>query len=341
MPEAETSQQAELEASTTRWMLAGLILMGMFVVAFPLFRFYEPAQRADARAEQLQFLAAQGAEVYGANCASCHGAAGSGAIAPAIGAKDFLESVNDRQLAQLIAVGIPGSEMVAYANDFGGPLTSEEIKSVTTYLRSLEEDAPAMANWRTPLDDSSLSGQNLYVLACSRCHGVDLKGDTALGYPNISQGSITQMESDDWIIARISDGYQEMPKFGRVLTQDQIASIVAFMRTGTDTPVVTTTTVPFETTTTTTVDANPDNDDVLALGEVLFQETAGGWGCQACHGSDAAGTENGPNITGASRSAITTALSGVIPVMNFSSKLTSDEIEAVYQYLLWLTGREG
>lgn len=347
MPDKKHSpEQTELEASTVRWMLAGLVLMGMFVLAFPLFRFYEPAQRAEARTRQQEFLAAQGAEVFAASCESCHGVAGSGALAPAIGSKDFLESVDDHQLSQLIAVGIPGSEMVAYSLDFGGPLTSEEITSVTTYLRSLEEGASQMANWRTPLDDTSLSGQDLFVLACSRCHGVDLKGDVELGYPDISQGSITQQESDEWIIARISDGYKEMPRFGRVLTQDQIASIVVFLRFGTDVP-VTTTTVPTTSTTvpgqstTTTVEANPDNDDVLALGEVLFQQRAGGHGCQECHAPDAGGTPNGPNITGASRSAITNALNGGIPDMNFQQKLTADEIEAVYRYLLWLTGREG
>lgn len=38
-----TPGQVELEKSTSRWMLAGLILTGPFVLAFPLFRFYEPA----------------------------------------------------------------------------------------------------------------------------------------------------------------------------------------------------------------------------------------------------------------------------------------------------------
>ena len=37
---------------TREWMLAGLVLMGLFVLAFPVFRFYEPAQRADAHAPQ-------------------------------------------------------------------------------------------------------------------------------------------------------------------------------------------------------------------------------------------------------------------------------------------------
>jgi mono/diheme cytochrome c family protein len=351
MAEKRTSTEtAELEASTSRWMLAGLVLMGLFVLAFPLFRFYEPAQRADAREEQVTFLSQQGAEVFAANCESCHGAAGSGAVGPAIGAKEFLESVDDRQLSQLIAVGIPGSEMVAYSNDFGGPLTSEEITAVTTYLRSLEPDAASKPNWRTPLADESLTGSALYVLACSRCHGADRMGDEALGYPDISDASITMQEPDAWIAARISEGYQEMPRFDGVLTPEQIAAVVVYLRTGSDGPAPTTTTtvagttttvttIPGETTTT-TVEANPDNDEVLALGEALFQRLAGGYGCQECHGPDAMGTPNGPNIIGASRSRITNALNGGIPDMDFSPKLTSDEVEAVYNYLLWLTGRE-
>jgi mono/diheme cytochrome c family protein len=334
--EERRPERTELETSTNRWMVAGLVLMGLFVLAFPMFRYYEPSQRTEARAQHLDFLATQGATLFATSCAACHGAAGTGALAPAVGSKDFLESVDDRQLAQLIAVGIPGSEMVAYSQDFGGPLTSQEITSITTYLRSLEDGAPSMANWRTPLDDTSLSGQDLYVLACANCHGVGLKGNAALGYPDISQGSITQQESDEWIAARISDGYRGMPRFGRILSPDQIAAIVAFMRTGSDIPV--TTTVP-DTTTTTTVRASPDTDDVLALGELLFQELAGGRGCQACHGRDAAGA-SASDITGASRSAITNALSGVIPPMDFTPRLTPDEIEAVYRYLLWLTGRD-
>jgi mono/diheme cytochrome c family protein len=331
-------ERAELERSTNRWMMAGLVLMGLFVLAFPLFRFYEPSQRAEARAQHLEFLAAKGAALFATSCEACHGVAGTGALAPAVGSKDFLESVDDRQLSQLIAVGIPGSEMVAYSIDFGGPLTSQEITAITTYLRSLEDEAPAMANWRTPLEDTSLSGQDLYVLACSVCHGVGLTGNPGLGYPDISQGSITQQESDEWIMARIADGYRGMPRFGRILTEDQIAAIVTFMRTGIDVPVTTTTTVP-DTTTTTGVRASPDTDDVLALGELLFQELAGGIGCQACHGRDAAGA-GASDITGASRSAITNALSGVIPPMDFTPRLTPDEIEAVYRYLLWLTGRD-
>jgi mono/diheme cytochrome c family protein len=329
----------DLEESTERWMWAGLILMVLFILAFPLYRFYEPAQRADAREAQSASLAALGGRLFAGSCESCHGDSGSGAVAPALGARQFLESVDDAQITQLIASGVPGTEMVAYSNDYGGPLTSQEITAITTYLRSLEEEAFDMVNWRTPLENESLTGQELFILACSRCHGVDAEGSD--DFPDISSDSLTMDESDEWIIGRNTDGYKLMPRFGRILTQEQIAAIVAYLRFGENAP-VTTTTTPDTTspdTTGTTAPRTPDNDDILALGEVIFQERAGGYGCQECHNTDASGTPNGPNIQGASRSQITGNLNGGIPDMDFQPRLTNEEVEAVYQYLLWLTGR--
>ena len=63
-----TELNEELEASTQRWMIAGLVLMALFVLAFPIYRFYEPAQRADAREAQTSFFAAEGAEKYDERC---------------------------------------------------------------------------------------------------------------------------------------------------------------------------------------------------------------------------------------------------------------------------------
>ncbi len=38
--------------------------------------------------------------------------------------------------------------MSAYSLDYGGPLTSEQIQSVVTYIRSWEPDAPDRPDWR-------------------------------------------------------------------------------------------------------------------------------------------------------------------------------------------------
>lgn len=76
--------------------------------------------------------------------------------------------------------------------------------------------------------------------------------------------------------------------------------------------------------------------EVIARGEDIFQRTAGGRGCAACHGKDARG-QVGPDIRGRSASDIRRALKSV-DLMQFIS-LTDDEIEAVVAYLQFLKSR--
>ena len=138
----------ELEESTNRLMMWGGFLMLALVLAFPLYRFVEPVNREEARITNLASLADQGREIYALSCASCHGVDGQGVDAPALNSKQFLSAATDDQIQLLVSVGIPGSEMSAYGLDFGGPMTSEQIKAVVTYLRSLEPDAPDRPDWR-------------------------------------------------------------------------------------------------------------------------------------------------------------------------------------------------
>jgi len=151
---AERRPDPGLEESTNKWMVAGLIIMALMVLVFPVYRFYEPSARAEAREDHVASLAAQGETIYQLNCVACHGASGEGGIGPALNAKQFLQSATDAQIDVLIAVGVPGSQMNAYSIDFGGPLTSEQIKAVTTFLRSLEPNAPDVPDWRNPGGDA-------------------------------------------------------------------------------------------------------------------------------------------------------------------------------------------
>jgi mono/diheme cytochrome c family protein len=138
----------DLERSTNRWMVAGALLLLAMAAVFPLYRWYEPSARDESRAEQAQALADEGASTWQTSCSSCHGVAGEGAIGPALNSKQFLQSATDQQAATLVAVGVPGSQMSAYSLDYGGPLTSEQIKAVVAYIRSWEEDAPDRPDWR-------------------------------------------------------------------------------------------------------------------------------------------------------------------------------------------------
>jgi len=140
----------ELEASTNRVMQLGLVLMLLMALVFPFYRWFEPATRADARAEQLNSLVAQGESIFALNCSACHGANGEGGVGPALNSKQFMQSATTEQMMGLVAVGVPGTQMSAYSQDFGGPLTDEQIKAVATFVRSWEPDAPDVPDWRNP-----------------------------------------------------------------------------------------------------------------------------------------------------------------------------------------------
>jgi len=137
-----------LEESTNRVMLWGAVLMVAMALAFPFYRWFEPEARAAAREAQTASLAAEGEGIWGFNCASCHGLDGEGGVGPALNSTQFLQSATDDQIALLVAVGIPGSQMGAYSQDHGGPLTSEQIRAVTTFMRSWEPEAPDRPDWR-------------------------------------------------------------------------------------------------------------------------------------------------------------------------------------------------
>jgi mono/diheme cytochrome c family protein len=137
-----------LEEETNRWMMWGVVIMTLMVLAFPLYRLIEPASRDEARETHLASLATQGASIFSLNCAACHGADGEGGTGPALNSQQFLTAANDRQIELLVSVGVPGSAMSAYSLDHGGPLTSEQIRATVTFIRSWEPDAPDRPDWR-------------------------------------------------------------------------------------------------------------------------------------------------------------------------------------------------
>jgi mono/diheme cytochrome c family protein len=138
----------ELEASTNRVMQWGVALMLLMALVFPFYRWFEPANRDVAREQQLNSLVDQGESIWALNCSACHGANGEGGVGPALNSQQFMQSITTEQMMGLVAVGVPGTQMSAYSQDFGGPLTTEQIKAVATFVRSWEPDAPDNPDWR-------------------------------------------------------------------------------------------------------------------------------------------------------------------------------------------------
>jgi mono/diheme cytochrome c family protein len=144
----EYQSDEEMERSTNRVMIWGGVLMLLMALVFPFYRWFEPEARAESREAQLESLVEQGSSIWELNCASCHGLNGEGGVGPALNSMQFMQSATDEQIQGLVAVGVPGTQMNAYSLDFGGPLTTEQIKAVTTFIRSWEPDAPDRPDWR-------------------------------------------------------------------------------------------------------------------------------------------------------------------------------------------------
>jgi putative heme-binding domain-containing protein len=107
-----------------------------------------------------------GALLYGANCAQCHGANGDGV--PGVDLKAGIRrAATDQDLARLITTGIPGTAMPA--TRFGNP----ETTAVVAYLRTMRDfNAPKV------MVGNPASGHGLFdgKAGCIACHRVDLKG---------------------------------------------------------------------------------------------------------------------------------------------------------------------
>jgi mono/diheme cytochrome c family protein len=142
-------EPASLERSLDRYLVAGLVFMALLIAGFITYKVREPTLRSDAAAEQKATYTDLGRDLFENNCSSCHGKGGVGGDAPVLDAKEFLASTTDKQIEDVIAGGVAGSDMPAWSLEFGGQLTDEQVREITTYLRSLAPDAPSVPNWRS------------------------------------------------------------------------------------------------------------------------------------------------------------------------------------------------
>jgi mono/diheme cytochrome c family protein len=149
---SQMREDAELTRSLRVWMSSGSVLFLLLVLAFPLYLLVDSTRRTEALADRESALIRSGGQLWGLNCASCHGTTGEGEDAPALNSQQFLEITSDEQMHRIIAAGITGAKMPAWWNEFGGPLTDEQITAIVAYVRSWEPSAPDRPDWRSAFE---------------------------------------------------------------------------------------------------------------------------------------------------------------------------------------------
>ena len=199
---------------------------------------YVPRDRMQSTRFGVREFAVDGATLFGAFCAGCHGSEGLGKHAPggttfpAIANPDFLALVSDEFLAGTIGKGRPGRRMPGWAKD--GGLRTEEITRIVSHLRALggvPEAKPAA--WKATANPET--GRTLYAANCAGCHGA--KGEGAKG-PALNNQELLKLAPDTYLLETISrgrsdtamGGFAEASPTRRGLARTEMESIVAFIR---------------------------------------------------------------------------------------------------------------
>ena len=225
--------------SDTRFSRISLYGLALLIVLLALLT--SPYARAQTPGQdQLE----QGARLFAANCAVCHGAKGEGRVGATL-AKDWPSIRPDLEVRATIENGISGSPMPAWSEKNGGPLTGEEIDALVAYILSWSTGGPPVIP-PTPtyyprpaitappnVEGDPTQGSALYDQNCFVCHGPNGEGrigaTLAKAWPSI--------RPDLEVKATISNGVEgsPMPAWsqanGGPLTEEEINNLVAFILT--------------------------------------------------------------------------------------------------------------
>jgi mono/diheme cytochrome c family protein len=202
---------------------------------------YWPGDRIRAERFGEREFRGDGASLFGAFCAACHGARGEGkryagaTPFPAIGNPDFLAVASNAFIGATIQDGRPGRRMPGWK---AGGLRPAEIEAVVAHLRSLDggkgpEPDPRPARWA---QGDAPAGQRLYAVTCAGCHGKAGEGGEG---PALKNPVLLANATDTYLTETIRRGRRgtAMESFATPsptrasLGSGEIESIVAFIRT--------------------------------------------------------------------------------------------------------------
>lgn len=161
---------------------------------------------------------AVGERLFMNNCAQCHGSDARGSKGfPNLTDTDWLHGGTPDKIKETITAGRHGV-MPPMAAAVGTP---DDVKNVANYVLSLSG---------SPHDSvRSQLGKSKFT-ACAACHGVDGKGNTAIGAPNLADDTWLHGWGEQAIIAMVNNGKtNDMPAQAGKLTESQIHVLTAYV----------------------------------------------------------------------------------------------------------------
>jgi cytochrome c oxidase cbb3-type subunit III len=177
--------------------------------------------------------------LYAENCAACHGTEGRGGGAIALADPVYLAVADESAIRQVIANGVHGTSMPAFAQSAGGMLTNKQIDVLTSGIFSKwaqkgildGSDTPSYAA-RNP--GTAANGELVYGTYCASCHGPGGRGGPKGSA--ITNDSFLALVSDQGLRTIVIVGRPELgaPDWrgnvpGKPMVDQEITDVVAWL----------------------------------------------------------------------------------------------------------------
>lgn len=174
----------------------------------------QPPERLAGDAQAM----AIGERLFMNQCAQCHGSDARGSKGfPNLTDGDWLHGGEPAAIEATITQGRHGV-MPPMAAAVG---SAEDVRNVAHYVLSLSN---------SPHDRVRASQGRTKFAACAACHGMDGKGNTALGAPNLTDNVWLHGWGEEAIVRAITNGIDnQMPAQNQLLNADQIRVLTAYV----------------------------------------------------------------------------------------------------------------
>src|SRR5271168_3457447 len=137
--------------------------------------------------------------LYAQNCAGCHGAQGRGGASIALANPVYLAIVDETTMRNIVAKGVRGTSMPAFAQSAGGMLTEQQIAVIASGIfsswgRKQVLDGINPTSYAASAAGNTDHGQLVFGTYCASCHGSE--GGGTLKGSAITNDSFLALVSD-------------------------------------------------------------------------------------------------------------------------------------------------
>jgi cytochrome c oxidase cbb3-type subunit 3 len=192
----------------------------------------ESFAQIEADPDLMTIVRSTGHQLFGDNCAACHGVDGKGGKNyPDLTDNDWIWGGTIQQIEETMRIGVNAdhpqariSQMPSFGRD--GILDPDKVKSAATYVYALSHP-----EYVTPGNRAAISaGYQVFQDNCSVCHGENARGNKDIGAPNLTDAHWIYGGDLADIVETVHGGRQgHMPTWDERLTDTQIKILALYV----------------------------------------------------------------------------------------------------------------